>query len=80
MNKKFDSFIGEILNPKLERGAGNISENEVIRSIRQDLTKCSSNLDNLASRYEGTDPKALRIRQAVMKVDEARKILFDLQD
>ena len=74
MNTKFDQFISEMV------GSEGSSETEVIRSIRQDLTKSSSNLDNLASRYERTSPEALKIRQAVMKVDEARRILFDLQD
>lgn len=81
MNTKFDSFISEMISPELEKGVGNIkSETDIIRSIRQDLTKCSSNLDNLAHRWERTSREAQRVRQAVMKVDEARRILFDLQD
>ena len=80
MNTKFNQFVGEILNPKLQKDLGSVSETEVIRSIRQDLTKCSSNLDNLADRYERTSSEALAIRQAMMKVDEARRILFNLQD
>jgi hypothetical protein len=74
MSNKFDSFISEMM------GSEGSSETEVIRSIRQDLTKCSSNLDNLADRYQRTSSEALAIRRAMMKVDEARKILFDLQD
>lgn len=81
MSNKFDQFVGEVLNPKLQKDLGSISsETEVIRSIRQDLTKCSSNLDNLADRYERTSSEALAIRGAMMKVDEARRILFNLQD
>jgi len=74
MSNKFDSFISEMM------GSEGSSETEVIRSIRQDLTKCSSNLDNLADRYERTSSEALAIRGAMMKVDEARRILFNLQD
>jgi hypothetical protein len=74
MNNKFDSFISEMM------GSEGSSETEVIRSIRQDLTKCSSNLDNLADRYQRTSSEALAIRGAMMKVDEARRILFNLQD
>ena len=81
MNTKFDQLVSEMISPELEKGVGNIkSETEVIRSIRQDLTKCSSNLDNLADRWERTSPEALKVRQAMMKVDEARRILFNLQD
>lgn len=80
MSNKFDQFVGEVLNPKLQKDVGSISETDIIRSIRQDLTKCSSNLDNLADRYERTSQEALKVRQAVMKVDEARRILFNLQD
>jgi hypothetical protein len=74
MSNKFDSFISEMM------GSEGSSETEVIRSIRQDLTKCSSNLDNLADRYQRTSSEALAIRGAMMKVDEARRILFNLQD
>ena len=74
MSNKFDSFISEMM------GSEGSSETEVIRTIRQDLTKCSSNLDNLADRYERTSSEALAIRGAMMKVDEARRILFNLQD
>lgn len=79
MSNKFDSFISEMMSSEGSSELGS-SETEVIRRISQDLTKCSSNLDNLASRYERTSPEALKIRQAVMKVDEARRILFNLQD
>ncbi len=74
MNTKFDNFINEMM------GSEGSSETDVIRSIRQDLTKCSSNLDNFASQFEGSSPKAMAIRQAMMKVDAARDILFNLQD
>ena len=74
MSNKFDSFISEMM------GSEGSSETEVIRSIRQDLTKCSSNLDNLVDRYQRTSSEALAIRGAMMKVDEARRILFNLQD
>ena len=74
MSNKFDSFISEMM------GSEGSSETEVIRTIRQDLTKCSSNLDNLADRYQRTSSEALAIRGAMMKVDEARRILFNLQD
>ena len=74
MSTKFDQLVNEMV------GSESSSETEVIRSVRQDLTKCSSRLDHLADRYKRTGAEALRIRQAMMKVDEARKILFDLQD
>lgn len=74
MDNKFDSFIKEMM------GSEGSMPSDIIRSIRQDLTKCSSRLDHLADRYERTGPEALKIRQAMMKVDEARRILFDLQD
>jgi hypothetical protein len=88
MNTKFDSFISEMMGSE---GSSETSNNKVfprselevnnkIRSIRQDLTKCSSNLDNFASQFEGSSPKAMAIRQAMMKVDAARDILFNLQD
>jgi len=41
MNTKFDQFISEMV------GSEGSSETDIIRSIRQDLTKCSSNLENL---------------------------------
>jgi hypothetical protein len=74
MNTKFDQFISE-----MSKSEG-FTTTDIIRSIRQDLTKCSSNLDNLADRYERTSQDALAIRGAMMKVDEARRILFNLQD
>jgi hypothetical protein len=74
MNTKFDSFISEMM------GSEGSSETDVIRSIRQDLTKSSSNLDNFASQFERSSPKAMAIRQAMMKVDAARNILINLQD
>jgi hypothetical protein len=74
MNTKFDSFISEMM------GSEGSSETDVIRSIRQDLTKSSSNLDNFASQFERSSPKAMAIRQAMMKVDAARDILINLQD
>lgn len=80
MSTKFDQLVSEMINPKLEKDPGSISETDIIRSIRQDLTKSSSNLDNLADRWERTSPQALQVRQAMMKVDEARRILFNLQD
>ena len=64
MNTKFDSFIGEMM------GSEAPSETDVIRSIRQDLQTCSSRLANL---------KHSEAQEAMSKVDEARKILFDLQ-
>ena len=74
MSTKFDQFISE-----MSKSEG-FTSTDIIRSIRQDLTKCSSNLDNLAYRYERTSSEALAIRGAMMKVDEARRILFNLQD
>lgn len=74
MSAKFDQFISE-----MSKSEG-FTSSDIIRNIRQDLTKSSSNLDNLADRYERTSQEALKIRQAMMKVDEARRILFDLQD
>jgi hypothetical protein len=70
---KFDRLVSEMMGSEA-------SETDVIRSIRQDLTDCSSNLDNFASQFEGSSPKAMAIRQAMMKVDAARDILFKLQD
>ena len=64
MNTKFDSFISEMMGTEAP------SEMDIIRSIRQDLTKCSSRLANL---------KHSEAQEAMSKVDEARQILFDLQ-
>jgi hypothetical protein len=46
---------------------------EVVREIRQDLTKSASRLASLAARDK-------RFKKAEDLVDKARKILFDLQD
>ena len=83
MSTKFDQFVGEVLNPKLQKDLGSISsETEVIRSIRQDLTKCGSRLENL--KYQLSDhndhKKAAMAMDALISIDNARKILFKLQD
>ena len=67
MNTKFDSFISEMMGSE---APSEVSEMDIIRSIRQDLTKCSSRLANL---------KHSEAQEAMSKVDEARQILFDLQ-
>ena len=80
MSNKFDQFVGEVLNPKLQKDVASIpSESAIISKIRQDLTDCSSDLDNLAYQYKRDSQMALGLRRAMMKVDEARTILFTLQ-
>ena len=76
MNTKFDQFISEMV------GSEGSSETEVIRSIRQDLTRCGSRLENL--KYQLSErkdhKKAAMAMDALISIDNARKVLFDLQD
>ena len=76
MNTKFDNFISEML------GSEGSSETEVIRSIRQDLAKCGSHLENLKYQFseQRNHNKAAKVMDALISVDNANKILFDLQD
>jgi len=76
MNTKFDSFISEMM------GSEGSSETDVIRSIRQDLTKCGSHLENLKYQFseQRNHNKAAKVMDALISVDNARKILFNLQD
>ena len=60
--------------------------NEEIKSIRQELTTQSSKVANLASRnwcelksLPSITPKC-QLRRAETLIDEARKILFDLEE
>lgn len=75
MNTKFDQIMSEAINK-----SEGFTSTDIIRRIRQDLTQSSSRLDNLAGRWESTSREAQRIRQAMLKIDEARTILWDLQD
>ncbi len=76
MNTKFDNLISEMM------GSEASSESEVIRSIRQDLTKCGSKLENLKYQFseQRDHNKAAKVMDALISVDNARKILFNLQD
>jgi hypothetical protein len=78
MDNKFDSFISEMI------GMGRTSmRSEKLRNIRQDLMQSSSNIESLAYHYQTVvedESKAESLRSAAAKIDEARKILFDLQD
>jgi len=80
MNTKFDNLVSEMM------GSGSsseieTSETDVIRSIRQDLTKCGSNLENLKYQFseQKDHKKAAEVMDALISVDNARKILFKLQ-
>jgi len=76
MNTKFDNLISEMM------GSEGSSETDVIRSIRQDLTKCGSKLENLKYQFseQRDHNKAAKVMDALISVDNARKILFNLQD
>jgi len=80
MNTKFDNFISEMMGS--EGSSFDSSETEVIRSIRQDLSKCGSHLENLKYQFseQRDHNKAAKVMDALISVDNARKILFDLQD
>jgi hypothetical protein len=89
MNTKFDNFISEMMGSEgsseietSETDVKETSETDVIRSIRQDLTKCGSKLENLKYQFseQRDHNKAAKVMDALISVDNARKILFNLQD
>ena len=78
MNTKFDNLVSEMI------GMGRTSMRaDKLRNIRQDLMQSSSSIESLAYHYQTViedESKAESLRSAAAKIDEARKILFDLQD
>ena len=65
--KKFDKIVSEKTTGHMTR---------VIRSIRQELTSASGKIADLKREMKD---KAKDLKQAEKLVDQARKILFDLQ-
>ena len=75
-SKKFDNLVKEML------GSETSSETELIRSIHQNLTQSGSRLENLKYQFseQRNHRKAAAATDALIAIDKARKILFDLQD
>ena len=78
MSTKFNQLVNEMIGT--DRAS---MRSEKLRSIRQDLTKSSSDIENLANHYQSVmedETKAEKLRQAAEMIDKVRNILFDLQD
>ena len=78
MSTKFNQLVNEMIGT--DRAS---MRSEKLRSIRQDLTKSSSDIENLANHYQSVmedETKAEKLRRAAEMIDKVRNILFDLQD